>query len=142
MAVPEEGHLFLQRIDGLAHAVEPPPAQVEQVGKFLLALLLEHLAADGLFTGLVGGGRAGHGGVADPVAQGEVIGRLRPVGGRGGGGVGGAVDEVAHAGGHAGAGEAVDVRGRAAEPGAVEQVGGFVGVPLGGGKRREHLDGY
>ncbi len=105
----------------------------------LLALVFDHLLARLVHVRLVGPGGDVEHGLLQLVAQGEeVASACAQSGAAAGDGAGRAIDEVAHGGGHAERGEGVDVRGRAAETRAVEQVGGLGRSHWSEGKRREH----
>ncbi len=131
MPVPEERHLFLQRIDRLAHPLHPPANEIDEITHLLLLLRLVG-GAFCLFMrcGISVGRQAGLRLLDGLHVFLKKIFRVRPVRRCHGSGSRRAVHEVADGRGHPGGNQGINVGGRAPEACPVEQVGSLGVVPL------------
>ena len=130
VAVPEEGHLFLQRAAAEGHAAQPPVTELGHLGVLgAVALLAEFLfpfRVLGTAQGLVEHGQLGVGLGRGPVGRGGVVGDAVVIDQPGDGAVETHFVEV------------LDLGGAPAKPRPVKEMGSGLLVPLAGMKGLEH----
>jgi hypothetical protein len=130
MAVPEKRHLFAKPIWAVAHAIEPPADEIED-----LALLVSIALLDFLNPLLALFQRE----LLQRLAHRGHVWRRRHFRFREGCRIVGAAEDAVDGGVESRFVERFDFVGRAAEPGAIQQMRGLCEIPSVGGKGREHL---